>query len=67
MSLGYDRIVLDKSFSDVKLDTISEGWQLSIGIGVGLNWYHLGDSYTRIKMIKENGVYISPDQRVWIE
>ena len=53
LSIGYDEVILGKGVAEtVRGNGASDGYQISVGIGLGLTWVHVGDSYTIIKMIK---------------
>ena len=52
LSIGYDGIVLGERIAETGPNSTPDGYQISFGIGLGLTWVHVGDSYTFIKMLK---------------
>ena len=68
VSVGYDVIVLNKTVAETarSQDTVTiDGWQIAIGIGIGINWVHEGNSYTFLRPIKERGITIPETMRQW--
>ncbi len=67
-SVSYDRLMLDKTVAEIvrgDAPDSSEGWQIAVGLGVGINWVHEGNSFTRIMLIRDKGVLIPEEERVW--
>ena len=67
-SIGFDLIVLGKTVAEVvRTNADADGWQVSVGIGLGINWVHEGNAYTVIRLIKEKGIGIPEEMRKWVD
>ena len=66
LSLGIDGIVLGKQISDLGNDEF-DGWQLSLGVGIGLTWVHTGNSYTEIMLIEKEGIPVPEAEQFWTD
>ena len=64
-SIGVDAIFLNKTIPELSKNDTPDGYQISIGIGYGDTLVHIGNAYTRIMLIKENGNPVPEKDRVW--
>ena len=68
LNVGFDLIVIGKTVAEVvRTNADADGWQVSVGIGLGINWVHEGNAYTVICLIKEKGIGIPEEMRKWVD
>ena len=67
LSLGFDAIVLKKTVAETtREETPIDGYQISFGLGFGLNWIHEGNSFTMIRLIEKEGVPVQTEDLKWL-
>ncbi len=67
LSLGFDAIFLKKTVAETtREETPIDGYQISFGLGFGLNWLHEGNSFTMIRLIEKEGVPVQTEDLKWL-
>ena len=67
LSFGYDLLFLGDYIDKIKGDRKPNGYQSTIGVGVGLDYGHVGNSFTFLRYTKIKNVEVPKDQRKWIK
>ena len=65
LSIGVDALVLGKYLNEITDTEIISGYQISFGIGIGINWVHEGNAYTIIRLREDKGKPIPYEERYW--
>ena len=66
ISAGVDAVFLDANVNEIVDNRPCDGYQTSIGIGLGLAPLHMGNSFTIIKPLKWKGVRLSDEESKWM-
>ena len=66
ISAGVDAVFLDANVNEIVDNRPCDGYQTSIGVGLGLAPLHMGNSFTIIKPLKWKGVRLSDEESKWM-
>ena len=66
ISAGVDAVFLDANVNEIVDNRPCDGYQTSIGIGLGIAPLHMGNSFTIIKPLKWKGVRLSDEESKWM-